>query len=105
MEYTEQQKFLRSGRVWGMSLVLVWFGAVLACIKSSKTVNFALLGLYAALASALAVFIYYTPDYLHLTVDPGKRPRWALKIRWAGIFGGPFFIGVFGCVFLSGVVW
>src|ERR1051325_3129276 len=82
MEYTEQQKFLRSGRVWGMSLVLVWFGAVLACIKCSKTVNFALLGLYAALASALAVFIYYTPDYLHLTVDPGKRPRWALKIRW-----------------------
>jgi 2-polyprenyl-3-methyl-5-hydroxy-6-metoxy-1,4-benzoquinol methylase len=82
MEYTEQQEFLRSSRVWGMGLVLVLFGAVLACIKTGKTVSFALLGLYAALACALAVFLYYTPDYLHLTVDPRKRSRWAVKIRW-----------------------
>jgi 2-polyprenyl-3-methyl-5-hydroxy-6-metoxy-1,4-benzoquinol methylase len=65
-----------------MGLILVLFGTVLTCIKSGKTSNFALLALYAAVASALAVFIYYTPDYLHLTVDPGKRSRWAVKIRW-----------------------
>ncbi len=82
MEYTEQQKFLRASRVWGMGLILVLFGTVLACIKTGKTSSFAPLALYAALASALAVFIYYTPDYLHLTVDPGKQSRWAVKIRW-----------------------
>jgi 2-polyprenyl-3-methyl-5-hydroxy-6-metoxy-1,4-benzoquinol methylase len=82
MEYTEQQKFLKSSRVWGVGLVLVLCGAFLACIKIGKTANFSLLAIYAALASALAVFIYYTPDYLHLTVDPRKRGRWAVKIRW-----------------------
>jgi 2-polyprenyl-3-methyl-5-hydroxy-6-metoxy-1,4-benzoquinol methylase len=65
-----------------MGLVLVLFGTVLACVKAGKTSSFTLLALYAALASALAVFIYYTPDYLHLTVDPRKRSRWAVKIRW-----------------------
>jgi 2-polyprenyl-3-methyl-5-hydroxy-6-metoxy-1,4-benzoquinol methylase len=82
MEYTEQQKFLRYSRVWGMGLILVLFGTVLACIKTGKTSSFALLALYAALSSALAVFIYYTPDYLHLTGDPRRRSRWAVKIRW-----------------------
>ncbi len=82
MEYTEQQKFLRSSRVWGMSLVLVLLGAVLACVKTGKASGFGLLGVDAALTCALAIFIYYTPDYLHLTVDPRKRSRWAVKIRW-----------------------
>lgn len=82
MEYTEQREFLRSSRIWGMGLILVWFGTVLACIKAGKASGFAWLVLYAALASAVAIFIYYTPDYLHLTVDPGKRSRWAVKIRW-----------------------
>jgi len=82
MEYTEQQKFLRSSRVWGMGLILVLVGVLLACIKFGKAASVALLGLYTALACALAVFIYYTPDYLHLTVDPRKRSRWAVKIRW-----------------------
>jgi 2-polyprenyl-3-methyl-5-hydroxy-6-metoxy-1,4-benzoquinol methylase len=82
MQYTEQRKFLRSSRVWGTGLVLVFFGAVVACIKTGTPSSSALLALYAALACALAVFIYYTPDYLHLTVDPQKRSRWAVKIRW-----------------------
>jgi 2-polyprenyl-3-methyl-5-hydroxy-6-metoxy-1,4-benzoquinol methylase len=82
MQYTEQKEFLISSRVWGTGLILVLFGTVLACIKTGKTSSFVLVVLYAALASALAVFIYYTPDYLHLTVDPRKRSRWAVKIRW-----------------------
>lgn len=31
---------------------------------------------------ALAGSIYYSPDYLHLTVVPHKRERWQIKIRW-----------------------
>jgi 2-polyprenyl-3-methyl-5-hydroxy-6-metoxy-1,4-benzoquinol methylase len=82
MQYTEQQKFLRFSRIWGMGLILVLFAAVGACITAGKPSSVAMLALYAAVASALAVFIYYTPDYLHLTVDPRKRSRWAVKIRW-----------------------
>ena len=82
MDYTEQRRFLRSSRIWGAALVLVLFAAVAACTKIGKISDPKLLALYAALASALAVFIYYTPDYLHLSVDPAKRSRWAVKIRW-----------------------
>src|SRR6266853_2880893 len=82
MDYTEQRKFLRSSRIWGTALVLVLFAAVGACIRIGKISDPKLLALYAAITSALAVFIYYTPDYLHLSVDPAKRSRWAVKIRW-----------------------
>lgn len=82
MDYTEQRKFLRSSRIWAAALVLVLFAAVAACTKIGKISDPKLLALYAALASALAIFVYYTPDYLHLSVDPAKRSRWAVKIRW-----------------------
>src|SRR5579859_3198934 len=82
MQYTEQQKFLRSSRIWGMGLILLLFAAVEAYILIGKISGLVPLALYAALTWALAVFIYYTPDYLHLTVDPAKRSRWAVKIRW-----------------------
>ncbi|HEV8492110.1 MAG TPA: hypothetical protein VGR76_07555, partial [Candidatus Angelobacter sp.] len=82
MDYTEQRKFLRSSRIWGAALVLLLFAAVAACIKAGKVSDSKLLALYAAVTLALAIFIYYTPDYLHLSVDPAKRSRWAVKIRW-----------------------
>ena len=82
MEYTEQRQFLKSSRAWGTALVLMLFATMGWCIKIGVASPLRPLVLYAALVSALAVFIYYTPDYLHLTVDPGKRPRWAVRIRW-----------------------
>jgi 2-polyprenyl-3-methyl-5-hydroxy-6-metoxy-1,4-benzoquinol methylase len=82
MDYAEQRRFLRFSRSWGTALVLVLFAAVAACIQIGKVSDPKLLALYAAVTSALAVFIYYTPDYLHLSVDPAKRSRWAVKIRW-----------------------
>lgn len=82
MDYTEQRKFLRSSRIWGAALVLVLFAAVGVCIKAGSVSDPKLLALYAAVTVAQAIFIYYTPDYLHLSVDPVKRSRWAVKIRW-----------------------
>ena len=82
MNYTEQREFLRSSRVWGTGLSLVLFAAVEACILIGKISGRMPIGLYGALTCALAVFIYYMPDYLHLTVDPRKRSRWTVKIRW-----------------------
>jgi 2-polyprenyl-3-methyl-5-hydroxy-6-metoxy-1,4-benzoquinol methylase len=94
MDYTEQRRFLRSSRMWGTGLVLVLFAAVEACILIGKISGLVPLSLYAALTCALAVFIYYTPDYLHLTVDPAKRSRWAVKIRWR-IIAAALIIGAF----------
>src|SRR5689334_14650727 len=85
MDYTEQRKFLRSSRVWGAAMVLLLFAAVAACIRTGKISDPKLLALCAAVTFALAVFIYYTPDYLHLSVDPAKRARWAVKVRWRTI--------------------
>lgn len=31
---------------------------------------------------ACAVLIYYTPDYLHLSVRPERKFHWEIKIRW-----------------------
>jgi hypothetical protein len=82
MDYAEQRKFLRSSRIWGAALVLVLFAAVGVCIKAGKVSDPKLLALYAGVTLALTIFICYTPDYLHLSVDPVKRSRWAVKIRW-----------------------
>jgi 2-polyprenyl-3-methyl-5-hydroxy-6-metoxy-1,4-benzoquinol methylase len=82
MDYTEQRKFLRSSRIRGAALVLVLSAAVGVCIEAGRVSDPKLLALYAAVTLALAIFIYYTPDYLHLSVDPVKRSRWAVKIRW-----------------------
>src|SRR5215831_1148867 len=82
MDYIEQRKFLGSSRLWGAALVTVLLAVVGACIKAGKVSDPKLLALYAAVSLALAIFIYYTPDYLHLSVDPAKRSRWAVKVRW-----------------------
>jgi 2-polyprenyl-3-methyl-5-hydroxy-6-metoxy-1,4-benzoquinol methylase len=36
---------------------------------------------FAIVVAVLAGSLFYTPDYLHLTVVPDKRRRWAIKIR------------------------
>ena len=59
--------------MWGAGLVLLLSAAVGACILIGKVSDSKLLALYVAITSSLAVFIYYTPDYLHLSVDPAKR--------------------------------
>ncbi|HEY2114537.1 MAG TPA: class I SAM-dependent methyltransferase, partial [Candidatus Angelobacter sp.] len=77
-------------------MILVLCAAVGACIQIGRISDPKQLALYAALAFALSVFIYYTPDYLHLSVDPAKRSRWAVKIRWR-IIAAALII----CVFLA----
>jgi hypothetical protein len=35
-----------------------------------------------ALSAAISFLLYYLPTYLGLTVEPEKRYRWAIRIRW-----------------------
>ena len=94
MNYDEQQKYLRGSRVWGAvvcagflvlaaaSLRAAWdFGLACGCgrwdwIQDRWTL------VSAPGALAVAVSIFYSPDYLHLTVTPNKPQAWQIRIRW-----------------------
>jgi len=83
MNYREQEKFLQGSRIWGG---VVCFGFLALAVatriaaggrwRAGETVVFAMA------AMAVAVLMYYTPDYLHLSVTPEKKRSWEIKIRW-----------------------
>jgi hypothetical protein len=83
MDYRDQEKFLYGSRIWGGAVSLCFFVVALA-------IRFAADGRWHALqtvvfllvAIAVAVLMYYTPDYLHLSVRPERKPHWETKIRW-----------------------
>jgi 2-polyprenyl-3-methyl-5-hydroxy-6-metoxy-1,4-benzoquinol methylase len=83
MNYREQEKFLQGSRTWGAVVCLAFLAAAVGVRvaahgrwSTGKTILFPLIAL------AGAVLIYYTPDYLHLSVTPGKKQLWEIKLRW-----------------------
>jgi 2-polyprenyl-3-methyl-5-hydroxy-6-metoxy-1,4-benzoquinol methylase len=83
MNYRDQEKFLRDSRIWGGVVCAAFLISAVATRlaaggkwRPSETVVFLLTAL------AVAVLIYYTPDYLHLSVTPERKPRWEMKVRW-----------------------
>jgi 2-polyprenyl-3-methyl-5-hydroxy-6-metoxy-1,4-benzoquinol methylase len=83
MNYCDQENFLQGSRIWGAAVCL-GFLAVAAAIRiaaggtwrAGQTIVFVLT------AIAVAVLMYYTPDYLHLSVTPEKKRRWEINVRW-----------------------
>jgi 2-polyprenyl-3-methyl-5-hydroxy-6-metoxy-1,4-benzoquinol methylase len=83
MNYRDQEKFLRGSRIWGgaVCLGLLAVAAVSRVTfngrwRTNETVAFLLASI------AAAVLIYYTPDYLHLSVTAEKKRRWEISLRW-----------------------
>src|SRR5437899_1985115 len=82
MNYSEQRQFFKRSRMLAAALAVLLTAvagacaAVLGTLTRSSSIAFALTVL------ALAISLVYTPNYLHLTVNPQKRPRWQIKIRW-----------------------
>src|SRR6267154_2766966 len=82
MNYRDQENFLRSSRIWG-ALVCLGFLATAGAIRfafigrwrASQTIVFLLSAIF------VAVLMYYTPDYLHLSVAPEKKRRWEINLR------------------------
>ncbi|HXA86911.1 MAG TPA: class I SAM-dependent methyltransferase [Candidatus Dormibacteraeota bacterium] len=118
MNYRDQEKFLRGSRIWG-GAVAIAFLLVSAILRlaaagrwhSNQTIVFFLA------AIAVAVLMYYTPDYLHLSVAPEKKRRWEISLRWriiaaimllglllASSNSGRLF-AVFGGALLAGLNW
>jgi len=111
MNYRDQELYLTRSRVSGAIACflflafaeLVWFGQHWT-VRLSPIV-------FCLTAAALAVSIYYTPDYLHLSVTPERKSRWAVKIRWR-IAGAVLVLGMLFAsttrgrlVVLAGVAW
>jgi len=82
MDYREQQEYLRSSRAYGAVCVFVFLVIAGLCLGLAGQLSARLTVAFALVALALAGSLYYTPDYLHLTVVPDKKQRWQIKIRW-----------------------
>jgi 2-polyprenyl-3-methyl-5-hydroxy-6-metoxy-1,4-benzoquinol methylase len=91
--YQEQQRFLSRSRIFGavaVCLVLACSAMQLVFSQARQMPDTLKCG---AIAAALAIFIYYTPNYLYLTTAATKRQRWQIKIRWRCI-GAAFVLGL-----------
>src|SRR5215467_3160399 len=118
MNYREQKKFLQRSRIWGGVVCLAFLVLAVATRMiaggrwhAGETVVFAMV------AIATAVLMYYTPDYLHLSVTPERKRSWEIKIRWRivaavlvfGLLLGPGLGGrlfaVFAAAWLAGTDW
>jgi len=90
MDYADQQKFLTGSRIWGTLVALAIIALAVACRETSAMPARLAFDL---VTIALAIFVYYTPDYLHLTTHPERRGRWAIKVRWR-IIGAVLVLGL-----------
>lgn len=118
MNYREQERFFQGSRIWGgavclgfLFLAVVTRAAAGGRWRAGETI---VLGLTAI---AAAILLYYTPDYLHLSVTPERKRNWEIKIRWriagvvllvglalgSGLGGRLFAVGAAG--WLAGANW
>ncbi|MEO5935587.1 MAG: methyltransferase domain-containing protein [Terriglobales bacterium] len=93
LNYREQAQFINHSRFWGGLLLALLGGLAGAIVLSLGPLHLPLVIGFATCVAATAASLYYTPDYLHLSVNPEKAPKWALKIR-GRIIGGVLLLGL-----------
>ncbi|HEV3039357.1 MAG TPA: class I SAM-dependent methyltransferase [Candidatus Angelobacter sp.] len=81
-------------RIWAAAFALLLIAVTAACVAISGHVTRPSAIVLALTVLAICISMGYTPDYLHLTVNPQKRPRWQIKIRWR-LAGLVLVIGLF----------
>jgi len=92
VRYREQQNYLVGSRLWGAAAAALVLISAAACLWTLPWTRLWVAIEFALATIALAVSIYYSPDYLHLTVTPDKPLRWEIKIRWR-IIGAALVLG------------
>jgi 2-polyprenyl-3-methyl-5-hydroxy-6-metoxy-1,4-benzoquinol methylase len=88
MDYAKQQKFLIRSRLWGGGLALLLIAMGSACLGTRAAHGASAAIAFGITITALAISLWYSPDYLHLTVNSEKKARWEIKIRWRVIGAG-----------------
>ena len=109
MRYSEQHHYLTGSRLWGTAAAALICILAAVCLELAPPIRPLLALEFAAVAVAIAVSIYYTPDYLHLTVTPDKPLRWQIKVRWriiaiAFVLGLPWVSGLADFLVLSAAI-
>ena len=118
MDYRDQETFLRGSRIWGAAVSFGLFAVAMAIrFMSGGRWHAAQTVVFTLVAVAVAVLMYYTPDYLHLSVRPERKPHWEIKLRWriaaavlllgmllATTNGGRVFV-LFAAIYLAAANW
>src|SRR5438105_4452797 len=80
MNYSEQQQFFQRSRMWAAAFVVLLLAIAGACVTIAGTFTRSTAIAFVLTILATVVSMGYTPNYLHLTVNPQKRSRWQIKI-------------------------
>jgi 2-polyprenyl-3-methyl-5-hydroxy-6-metoxy-1,4-benzoquinol methylase len=82
MNYADQQKYLARSRALSVACALLVCPIAALCAHASSPLPRGILIECAVIIAAIAGSLWYTPDYLHLSVNPDKCLRWQIRIRW-----------------------
>jgi 2-polyprenyl-3-methyl-5-hydroxy-6-metoxy-1,4-benzoquinol methylase len=82
MNYTGQLKYLARSRAFSAAGALLVCAAAALCAIADGPLPRGILIECSIIIAALAGSLWYTPDYLHLSVNPDKCLRWQIRIRW-----------------------
>ena len=99
MNYAEQQTYLNSSRIWAAVSVLIWIVFAMVLLRVARSTVPSVVAA-ALVVMAVGVSLLYTPDYLHLTVNPNRRARWQVMIRWR-IIAAALLVGCLCSFFLN----
>jgi hypothetical protein len=103
VRYAEQRQFLSFSSVYGAAAVASLLALAAVCLLLAGPLPPLAAIAFVSATVALAASIYYTPDYLHLTVNPEKRRRWEVKIRWR-VIGAVVLFGLLSVSSAAGVL-
>src|SRR5579862_6161907 len=82
MNYAEQKLYISQSRMWGGAFAASLLAIVAACLRIEPPPTWRVYAATGIVPVALVACLHYTPNYLHLTVNPLKRARWIVRIRW-----------------------
>lgn len=103
MDYVKQQKFLNRSRSWAGALALLLVTMAAACLSTSSPHSTGAAAVFGIIVAALAISLWYSPDYLHLTANAEKKARWEIKIRWR-LIGAVLLLGPLMAVGAHGMI-
>jgi 2-polyprenyl-3-methyl-5-hydroxy-6-metoxy-1,4-benzoquinol methylase len=82
VDYRLQACYFARSRVFGTLATILFIAAGLWSFTELPPEGFATSAVYFAILAATAISLYYTPDYLHLSINDAKPSAWATKIMW-----------------------
>lgn len=82
MNYADQLRHLAQSRALAVVLAIPLFAIAFICVRVAEPLSNSVLISFAVTIAAIPISFWYSPDYLHLSVNPDKCLRWEIRIRW-----------------------